>query len=457
MLPRAVRHAIAVGCLLFVAGTLIHQPSRGADPSPAQSSTPAQVKPIEPRPLSAATTKGLAYLVSQQQKNGGWGQGGGWRTGGQNGGRREGSNVEDPTDLGNTCVATLALIRAGNTPKAGPYADHVARAAGYICEQIKKSDNDSLYVTSVRDTQLQQKIGQYVDTFLAGLVLSELKGQMPSDAREHELVAALDKTITKIERNQQEDGNFAGNHGWAPVLSQGLCSKFLNRAAQQKLNISAKVLERDYAQTVAQLDRKTGDFRGEKPAASAPLGASTGARPGRGAAAVVRSEASDAGVDLYNTASNAGRVHFYYDANRRAEQAAKQTLASAEASPELKQQAESELRRVNVIRGAQQAAVGGVMRKLKDEQFVAGFGNNGGEEFLSYMNISEMLCAKGGEEWTEWNEAISKKLADVQNNDGSWSGHHCITGRTFCTATALLTLMADRASGQLAAQIKDQL
>ena len=33
----------------------------------------------------------------------------------------------------------------------------------------------------------------------------------------------------------------------------------------------------------------------------------------------------------------------------------------------------------------------------------------------------------------------------AQNEDGSWSGHHCITGRTFCTAGALLTLMADRA------------
>ena len=36
-------------------------------------------------------------------------------------------------------------------------------------------------------------------------------------------------------------------------------------------------------------------------------------------------------------------------------------------------------------------------------------------------------------------------VTKAQNKDGSWAGHHCITGRTFCTATALLTLMADRA------------
>ena len=32
----------------------------------------------------------------------------------------------------------------------------------------------------------------------------------------------------------------------------------------------------------------------------------------------------------------------------------------------------------------------------------------------------------------------------MQNEDGSWTGHHCITGRTFCTAAALLVLMGDR-------------
>jgi hypothetical protein len=30
----------------------------------------------------------------------------------------------------------------------------------------------------------------------------------------------------------------------------------------------------------------------------------------------------------------------------------------------------------------------------------------------------------------------------VQNRDGSWSGHHCITARSFCTSAALLTLLA---------------
>ena len=75
---------------------------------------------------------------------------------------------------------------------------------------------------------------------------------------------------------------------------------------------------------------------------------------------------------------------------------------------------------------------------------MAGFGSNGGEEFLSYMNIAESLVVKGGEEWKRWDSEMTENLNRVQNDDGSWSGHHCITGRTFCTSTALLVLLADR-------------
>ena len=42
----------------------------------------------------------------------------------------------------------------------------------------------------------------------------------------------------------------------------------------------------------------------------------------------------------------------------------------------------------------------------------------------------------------------------VQNGDGSWTGHHCITGRTFCTAAALLVLMSDRAPAPTASRLQ---
>ena len=82
--------------------------------------------------------------------------------------------------------------------------------------------------------------------------------------------------------------------------------------------------------------------------------------------------------------------------------------------------------------------------RLDDDSMMSGFGSNGGEEYLSYMMTSESLVISGGEAWTNWNEKMHTRLAKIQSSDGSWTGHHCITGRTFCTAAALLTLMADR-------------
>ena len=103
---------------------------------------------------------------------------------------------------------------------------------------------------------------------------------------------------------------------------------------------------------------------------------------------------------------------------------------------------------------ARQAALRSVVSKLDDRKFLSGFGSNGGEEFLSYMNIAESLRARGGRDWRKWNHTITEHLTRIQNGDGSWTGHHCITGRTFCTSAALLVLMVDRAPVPLAAKMK---
>src|SRR5687768_12918548 len=97
-------------------------------PAPTAATAPAAVKP---KPLSGIVNKGLAYLANQQRTDGGWGQGGGWHNQVQ-GGRVEGDNVEDPSDVANTCIAALALLRAGNTPTEGPYAKHLAKAVAFI-------------------------------------------------------------------------------------------------------------------------------------------------------------------------------------------------------------------------------------------------------------------------------------------------------------------------------------
>lgn len=68
------------------------------------------------------------------------------------------------------------------------------------------------------------------------------------------------------------------------------------------------------------------------------------------------------------------------------------------------------------------------------------FTQAGGEEFLAFHLITETMLQKGGEDWDRWFPTVRDKLIKVQNSDGSWTGHHCITSRTFCTAAAILVL-----------------
>ena len=81
---------------------------------------------------------------------------------------------------------------------------------------------------------------------------------------------------------------------------------------------------------------------------------------------------------------------------------------------------------------------------LDDEQLLSGFGNNGGEEFLSYMLTSESLVLQGGNAWPKWKQKMHTRLAKIQISDGSWTGHHCITSPVFCTAAVVQCLTADR-------------
>ena len=68
------------------------------------------------------------------------------------------------------------------------------------------------------------------------------------------------------------------------------------------------------------------------------------------------------------------------------------------------------------------------------------FTQAGGEEFLAFHLLNECLLQAGGEKWRKWFPNLRDRLVQVQNEDGSWAGHHCITSRTFCTAAALLVL-----------------
>jgi hypothetical protein len=394
------------------------QPAAAAE-AIAPATQPA-TQPVEPKKLSANVNKGLAWLAQQQLEGGGWGQGDeSARMGDSNQKLRGAANVAD------TAMAALALMRAGSTPTSGEYATNVRRAVEFVCASVEKSDENSLSVTDVNGTRLQGKLGTYVDTFLAGLLLAEVKDAMGDDAANARVLAALDKTMDKIERNQQQDGGWA-NQGWAPVLTQGLASKCINRAAQNGYAVDEDVRKR--AEQYAR-----GNFN-----------AQTGAVAAGGSA----------GVALYAVAANVQSLKDSDDTNRQRAAQIREALAAPTTRPEQTVVLQRELDDIQANARHLAAATQNVAKQMGDERFVAGFGSNGGEEFLSYMNIGETLVARGGEEWAKFDQSMTANLNRIQNDDGSWSGHHCITGKTFCTSAALMVLTVDRATAPLAGQIK---
>ncbi len=400
--------------------------------SPEMHASPRNIEnlvPADAAPLAAHTEKGLAYLANQQLPGGGWGQGGGWRTAGHGRIQPTDQQYQDAADVANTAVATLALIRGGSSPVSGPFADNVSAGVDFVLTSVEQADIESLYVTDVRGTQLQTKIGVYVDTFLANLLLAEVRGRMPGAGSEARLEAGLAKVLSKIERHQRHDGTFADNQGWASVLSTALANKALNRSRQAGAAVADATLEKINKQASDGYDEDKGEFRGGE------------------------TYGSSAGVKLYQEGAGLAALDDLVKTGAEDEELARRILKS-EAPAAAKLEASSKLERLERTKKKRQLALGTMTSRLSDASFVAGFGSSGGEEYLSYMNISEALAAVGGEEWQSWNRRVDASLADAQNGDGSWSGHHCITGRTFVTSAALLTLMADRAPRPLAAEVR---
>jgi len=372
----------------------------------------------DPKPLSENVKKGLAWLVQTQHPTGGWGQG----EESANMGAPAG-NIKDVPNVADTCAATLALVRAGSTPSRGEHAEYIRRGVEFVCGQIEESDSSDLFITKMRGTRLQSKLGTYIDTFLATLLLSEVKDQMPTAAGNARVEDALIKVMNKIEKNQRPDGTWS-NEGWAPALQQAIATKGLNRAAQAGADVDEGVRGKAEDRAMDQFDEKKRDV----------------------------SDAGSAGVKLYAVAANLGAMQDSDNTNSVLEKELRERADHAE-DPKEREEAKNRLAGFEQARDELKAAKSSTIERLNDQRFIAGFGSNGGEEFLSYMNIGESLVVDGGEAWRKWDESMTASLNRIQNPDGSWTGHHCVTGRSFCTSTALLVLTVDRAPVPLAAKM----
>lgn len=351
----------------------------------------AQNTSVAAGPMAAAVDKGAKWLASVQGADGGWGQ-----DGGETSYIRTGERLEsNGNDVANTAVAAMALLRAGQQ-----YQPNVDRAIAFILKKVEASPADGLAITDAQGTQIQRKLGPYIDTFLASMLLAQVDGTLSKPALNARVRQGLEKVVTKISKNQKSDGSWNIAGGWAPVLGTSMASRSLYEAEQKGVAVSAKVM--------ALADKYTLDAMKVVPAGSA--GAATSVTAGRVAAAPA-APAEAAGVPLYQSA-----------------------------------QALEQLSRTEKDRQKNAKEIAAIQTQMSSAAFVDGFGSVGGEEFFSYLNLSDGMKRAGGAEWNRWHSDITQKILKLQNADGTWAGHHCITGRVAVTSAAILNLTVDRAN-----------
>src|ERR1700682_4365097 len=188
--------------------------------------------------ITASVQKGVKWLVSVQGKDGGWG-----KDGGETSYVRQGERLESSgNDVANTAVAASALLHAGNTPTRGEYRESLRRAIEFIERNVEESPGAGLAVTTRSGTQIQRKLGPYIDTFLTSKLLAELDGNMGSTQANARVRQDLQKCIAKIEKNQLKDGSWNIDGGWAPILGTSMASRSLYDARNKGVAVSADAM-----------------------------------------------------------------------------------------------------------------------------------------------------------------------------------------------------------------------
>lgn len=357
--------------------------------------------------VQEALKKGLDWIGKAQADDGGWGAG-----------THYAQNVRDPhavsSDPATTSLVSMSLLRNENTLMSGKYAENLKKGIEFLLKAVENSPTSQAAITTLTNTQPQTKLGQNVDVILTAQCFTNLlRYDLKDEALKKRIEKALDICIAKIQKTQSSSGAWTDG-GWAPVLQSALANNALENAEEvgRKVDTNALRRSREYQSKNFNADTKS----------------------------VITGDA--AGVILYSISSTA---------RASAKDAKMAEVVIAKAKKEGKLDKDAKVTEENLVT----AGVGAFESKNFTTAYkvntaanseavkadvMSGFGNNGGEEFLSFLMTGESMLMQGGDNWKKWYDMMSGKIVNIQNQDGSWNGHHCITSPVFCTATCLLIL-----------------
>jgi hypothetical protein len=311
--------------------------------------------PVSP-PAREAAAKAIAWLLLAQNTDGSWGD-----------------NQQTPGQVGNTAIATLALMSHGSSTSRGPNSFAVRRGIDWLARRTRNYGINSLLDSN---TLLQGKLGNNADLYLVALLYTQaanLNLEAWEDVRMH---TELRSMVQRIASLQQASGEWETSY--EPMLTTIAAWQALKQAHAIGVHTSQASVEkvirylRDHC-----LEQTTGIFREEK----------------WGRAERFVTQAGGVRVLVGESLGNQPEVQRAID----------------------------------------------VIGRMRFDQDVGGA--QGGEEFLGALYAVQALLLQRAPVYANWYERITQALRNCQNRDGSWVGHHCITGRVFCTSCAIMTLL----------------
>ncbi|MEK6154729.1 hypothetical protein WIW50_15785 [Flavobacteriaceae bacterium 3-367] len=359
--------------------------------------------------LALAIGDGLSWLSKAQLPNGGYGAG-----------SHSAQHIRDPhavkADPATTAIVGMALLRSGNTLKKGKHAPNLKKALGFLLETVENVADDSPYITEVRNTQIQTKLGENIDAVLTAQFLTNVLERELAGMDRKRVVRCLDICIARIEGGTDAEGRQKGA-GWAGVLQSGMANSALESAMAVGAAVDSVVMERSRNYQKGNYDEKTGTVKTDDGAGIMLYAVSGSVR-----ASAKEARKAEAAI---NKAKAEGKL----------DKDAKINAANLERSGYTKAEALEHATAYEVYQSAKRTA--------QRDDVMSGFGNNGGEEFLSFLQTGESMVVNQDKEWEQWYDDMSGRILKIQNEDGSWNGHHCITSPVFCTATSLLLLTVE--------------
>jgi len=335
--------------------TIFNEPQKGVD-------LKAYMDDFRKGQIDSSITSGKEWLLKAQAPNGGWGAGSHSR-----------QDITDPgkvqQDPASTAMALMALLRLGEKTEGTANSKAVMNATNFLLKSVEQSPDNALNITTLTGTQPQVKLGQNIDVILTSQCLTNIMHQVNDNSPMYgRLKNAIQKCVTKIAKAQDNTGATSGG-GWDPVLQSAFAVNALELAEANDIKVDSVKLNsaRDY--------QKKNFANGNESTSDA------------------------AGVLLYSVSGNAR-------ATAKESRKVKEVLKTAKAEGKIKD--DKEVTAINLqqaglsVNESEQLATAYKMNsyangKAQDKSVMTGYGNNGGEEFVSFLLTGESLIIGGAE------------------------------------------------------------